>query len=93
MASFAKKIEVKFGGYSTFWAYMQSPEYIKIFIKTNLQFKLRKILKMCVKCDEKVPHSYLCGETDPRGINRLVRHGFPPSFFVLLAPVTYLMNS
>ena len=27
----------------------------------------------------------------PRGINRLVRHGFPPSFFVLLAPVTYLM--
>ena len=28
-----------------------------------------------------------------RGITRLIRHGFPPSFFVLLAPVTYLMNS
>ena len=29
----------------------------------------------------------------PRGITRSNRHGFPPSFFVLLAPVTYLMNS
>ena len=64
MATFAKKNEVKFGGYSTFSAYMQSPEYEKTYIKKNLQFKLRKILKMCVKCDEKVPHSYLCGETD-----------------------------
>ena len=25
--------------------------------------------------------------------SRSNRHGFPPSFFVLLAPVTYLMNS
>ena len=27
----------------------------------------------------------------PRGITRLQKHQFPPSFFVLLAPVTYLM--
>ena len=33
----------------------------------------------------------------PRGAlhtrHRLVRHGFPPSFFVLRAPLTNLMNS
>ena len=81
------------------WGLYRDAKYFLILLHPPVQRESAKGVTIDVegKMSERATADKPLGARQPTrtlgGITRLVRHGFPPSFFVLLAPVTYLMNS